>query len=239
MKDNDRSILVLIIAKTFYLIVPLALLIFGAYFFCFKFFVQKNIIKTQDDIMIITKNVENYFIGRKFKDFNSNFMLYSNLLPFDLGTNNPTEVGTKIKNRFGGEMKFIESVATIDEQMLYFGLYKDKEKYKRIYPGVSAYVILMTKLKKRDCTILSMIDWRRFIPFYMGLEISVRTPEHPNDGYFNLRNFILIENIQQKYQTKDLGITSRTPLSKQIAKKACNCKRKNCTIALKFLHNTN
>lgn len=238
MKTDNKSSLSSAIAKLFYLLVPVLLVVFGAYFFYLKFFVQKNIIKTQDDIMIVTKNIENYFVGRKIKDFNSNFMSYSNLLPFDLEINNSTGADAEIKNRFGGEMKFIESVATLSEQTLYFGLYKNQEKYKRVYQGVSSYVILFTKLKKRDCAVLSMIDWRRFIPFYLGMEASVRTQQHPNDGYFNLQNFILVENVNQKYKTKDLGITSRTPLSAETAKHVCNCEGKNCTFAVKFLHNS-
>ena len=227
------------ITKIFYLLVPILLVVFGAYFFYLKFFVQKNIVKTQDDILIVTKNIENYFVGRKIRDFNSNFMSYSNLLPFDLETKNTDSADIEIKNRFGGKMEFIESVATLKEQTLYFGLYKDQEKYRRVYTGVSSYVILFTGLKKRDCSILSMIDWRRFIPLYLGMEAGVRTQQHPNDGYFNLQNFILAENINQKYKSKDLGITSRIPLSKEAAKRVCNCEGKDCTFAVKFLHNSN
>ena len=34
------------IAKLFYLLIPTLLVVFGAYFFYFKFFVQKNIVKS-------------------------------------------------------------------------------------------------------------------------------------------------------------------------------------------------
>ena len=238
MKNENKSSLVSAITKLFYFLVPILLVVFGAYFFYLKFFVQRHIIKTRDDIMIVTKNIESYFVGRKIKNFNSSFMSYSNLLPFDLEVNNSVNTDVEIKNRFGGEMKFIESVATLSEQTLYFGLYKNQEKYQRVYQGVSSYVILFTKLKKHDCAVLSMIDWRRSIPFYLGMEASIRTQQHPDDGYFNLQNFILVENVNQKYKTKDLGITSRTPLSPEAAKRVCNCKEKNCTFAVKFLHNS-
>ena len=62
MKTDNKSSLSSAIAKLFYLLVPVLLVVFGAYFFYLKFFVQKNIIKTQDDIMIVTKNIENYLL---------------------------------------------------------------------------------------------------------------------------------------------------------------------------------
>ena len=236
---NQKNEFVPSVLKVFYFLIPLLIIVFGAYFFYLKFFVQRNIIKTQDDVIIINKNIEAYFIGRKIRDFNSSFMIYSNLLPFDLEIKNTQSNNPEIKNRFGGQMQFLEAVATSAEQMLYFGLYKNQDKYHKVYTGVSSYIILLTELKKRDCVILSMIDWRRFLPLYLGMEAGVRTEQHPNDGYFNLQNFILAENINQRYKSKDTGITSRKPLSKETAEKACNCHDKNCTFAIKFLHNSN
>lgn len=234
MKSNSSSAISSVL-KLLYLLLPLCLVLFGAYFFYYHFTVQKKITKTKDDVTIITKNIHTGLMGQKYKNFDSSFMAFSNYLPFDI-IPKPADVGYQIPNRFDGKMIFYEAVANQDERLLYFGLYKNQEKYKKVYKGVSSYVILFTNLKKQDCIAMARTNWKEISPQFLGQEAAYVNPQSQQNGLFNLQNYILVDNPKEKnYKTFDKGITSRGPLTKEEATKACRCSGRNCRFALKFL----
>ena len=223
------------VLKLLYVLLPVCLVFFGAYFFYFHFTVQKKITKTKDDVAIITKNISIGLMGQKYKGFDSNFMAFSNYLPFDI-LPKETDLGYQIPNRFGGKMIFYEAVGNQQERMLYFGLYNNQKKYKEVYKGVSAYVILFTNLKQKECMALAQINWRDKHPNFLGQETAFVTISSQQNGLYNLQNYILVDNLDEaKYKTKDKGIISRKSLTKQEALKACDCVGRNCRFALKFL----
>lgn len=223
------------VLRLVYGLLPLCLLIFGVYFFYHYFFIERNIIRTKDDIVFITKNVHTGLLGQKYKGFDSTFMAFSNYLPFDL-VPKANGNGYQIPNRFGGKMVFVEAVGNQTERMLYFGLYKNPKKYKDVYTGVSSYVVLFTNLKKRDCVALAQIDWRGLVPYFLGQEAAFVNLNSQYNGLYNLQNYILTDNLNEaRYKTKDKGVISRKPLTKEAAEEACGCVGRNCRFALKFL----
>lgn len=223
------------VLKLLYFLLPLCLVLFGAYFFYYHFTVQKKITKTKDDIAVLTKNVHAGLMGQKYKGFDSNFMAFSNYLPFDI-IPKESGLGYQIPNRFDGKMIFYEAVGNQQERLLYFGLYKNQKKYKDVYKGVSSYVILFTNLKKQECIAMAQTDWKEISPQFLGQEAAYVNINSQQNGLFNLQNYILTDNQDEtKYKTFDTGVVSRKPLTKQEAINACRCKGRNCRFALKFL----
>ena len=230
---NDTSSLGAIL-KLLYFLLPILLVIVGTYFFYYKFAIERKVVKTKDDIIYITQNIKKGLDGRKYKDFDSNFMVFSNYLPFDL-IPKQTAYGYKIPNRFGGLMIFYESVGTIQERGMYLNLRKTPKRYKEVYGGVSTYIVMLTQLKKEYCSLLAQTDWRKIANNFLGMEAAYVTPTSLYNGLYNLQMYVLIDNPDEKHKTKDLGVISRSPLSKQEADRACQCNGRNCSFAIKFL----
>ncbi len=222
------------VMKLLYIFLPFILFLFGMYFFYFGVGTHNKVLKTKDDIEFIARNIHDSYLNRKYKDFTTNYVAMSNFLPFDVEIMN-TPLGYQIPNRFGGKMFFYEAFSTIAERTLYFALYKEPDKYNEANNGVGAYILLLTNLKKSECVMLSQTNWRQFIPNFIGLESSFVTPHTPYNGLYNLKTYLLIDNLGEKYDTKDEGIISRKPLSTEDAEKACDCDWRNCMVALKFL----
>lgn len=218
--------------KYMMLFIPLTLLFCGLYFAYYKMSLHNKITKTQEDIEFITHNINDAFQGT-LKNFNTQTAATSGVLPFDIETKQ-TSVGYQIPNRFGGYMLFYEAVNTKVERTLYFSLYKDVKRYKEVYPGVGAYVILFTNLSKNECRALAQTDWSNRYATYMGMEASYVTPTSQYNGLYNLQVHILKDNRGEDFNTKDEGIVSRSWLNKDSAQMACKCKQRNCLFALKF-----
>jgi hypothetical protein len=219
----------------FHFIVPIAIIGCGVYFY-FHSRQSRCMMQTKNDITYITQGIKSTFMGQKYYLFdNTSVALSDNILPFDIETKN-TAKGYIIPNRFGGKMYFYEAFAKISERTLYFANYKDPEKYNKIYGGVSAYILLLTNLNKDACMLMAETDWRRQIPNFLGLEASAVTASTPYNGFYNLRTYLLVDNLNETYKkTSDFGTISRKPMSGDEADQACNCRWNNCMVALKFL----
>ena len=217
----------------FVVLVPIIIVACGFYFY-FYGSVKKKVYATANDIQYIAQNIHDNFFGKKYAEMNAETIVRNNILPFSI---EPVEtpMGYQIRNRFGGKMFFYEAFSRLEERTMYFALYNDPEKYSTYYKGYGAYIILLTNLMKKECVMLSRVNWRKFIPNFLGLEVSVAKPSAPYNGVYNLKNYLLIDNLGEKYDTKDEGILSRRPLATLDAENACDCHWRTCMIALKFL----
>lgn len=215
-----------------YILTPLMFIGFGVYFY-FGIGSRNKVSKTIDDIVVITKKVSESYLDRKYKQFNTDTVVLGNYLPYDI---EPEMDGQHyvIPNRFGGQMFIFETVANIRERTLFFGLYNQPERYQQVYSGVSSYVIMLTGINRKACRILAQTNWAGKIPNFMGLEAAYVNAESPNNGVYNLSNYVLTDNEGEQIKTIDQGIVARGPLSKANAKKACQCLWRGCTFAIKF-----
>ncbi|MBP5352759.1 MAG: hypothetical protein J6Y91_03220 [Alphaproteobacteria bacterium] len=221
------------IIGAFFIIVMLSIVVSGAYFYVYGG-ARDKVYATANDIQFIAQNIHNAFLGKKYKDLDTDYVVYKNFLPFSTEPVQ-TSLGYQINNRFGGKMYFYEAFGKIEERSEYFALYNEPQKYQETYQGTSAYIILLTNLSKKECVLLSRVSWRRFIPNFLGMEISVARPDFPFNGVYNLKHYLLMDNLGEHYNTKDEGILARRPLSEEDADVSCGCRWKNCMVALKFL----
>ena len=215
-------------------ILPILLLLFGAYFFYFGVYLRNKVTKTINDISVITQNIQDSYSESKYYQFDTNLIALGNFLPYDI---EPKQRGSNyyIPNRFGGQMHFYEAFSNKQERTLFMALHNKPEQYKKVYTGVGAYMIVLTNLNKRECSSLSLVDWRQVNPNFMGIEAAYLTPSKLYSGTYNLKTYVLKDNLGEQYSTKDDGIVSRHRLTPQETKKACNCNWRSCTVALKFL----
>lgn len=214
-------------------IVPIIVLLCGFYFY-FYGSMKKKVYATANDIQYIVQNIHDTFFGKKYGELNADTIVHNNILPFSIEPIE-TPLGYQIRNRFGGKMFFYEAFSRIEERTMYFTMYNDPEKYKKYYKGYGAYIILLTNLMKRECVMLSRVNWRKFMPNFLGMEVSAAKPTAPYNGVYNLKHYLLIDNLGEQYSTKDEGILTRRSLSVDDAEKACDCHWRTCMIALKFL----
>lgn len=233
MKKTYRSFSLDAFIYFLYIFVPVLLVITGLYFAYFHFLADYRVSKTKNDIIFITQNIRNNYGTSNFRSFDTATIMSGSYLPYELEPQTVDGV-TYIPNRFGGRMYFYEAFKTRVERSLFFSLYRDPEKYQKVYPGVGAYVILLTNLNSSECRKLAQVDWKKDNSNYMGIEAAFLTPDDLGNGLYNLRTHILEDNFEEQHHTKDKGLTSRIPFTHKKARKACGCTWRSCTIALKF-----
>jgi hypothetical protein len=143
-----------------------------------------------------------------------------------------------ISNPFNGEFIIDEAVYNKKERTLYFALYDKQKNYHEVYSGVTAYLLVLTNLNRYECMQLAQVDWAAQYPNFMGIEPSFRSPKNPDNGTYNLANYVLADNQDEKdintLTTIDEGKVFKTPLTGKEAFKQCKCFISDCTIALKF-----
>lgn len=205
--------------KLLYFCLPLFFLIFGAYFAYFHISINNNILKTKNDITIIVNNMSESFKGQ-YPALDANIIVMQNILPYDFPVKKSINT-YDISNRFGGKLFFYNAYNTV------------QERYEN--PDVlGAYIILLTRLTKKECKKLAQIDWRRQSPNFLGLEASYLTAQKNFNGVYNLRNYLLFDNLNEQYSSRDEGIITRRSLNRYETKEACDCLINTCTVALKF-----
>ena len=216
-------------------LMPFIGIIYGAYFGYFGFYMRNKFNKTYEDIEYINKNIKELNQGN-FRNFDTQYVAFSNVLPYDLETSKSGE-NTLIKNRFGGNMFFYEALNSEAERTLYYGLIAEPQKYKSVYTGVSAYIILLTGLSSYECRTLAEYDWDNLLPNYIGIEVSSLEHGQIYNGFTKLKTGFIpdAENDTLYYGSiKDKGYISQRPLGKKRAKSKCNCKTDACTFAIKL-----
>lgn len=230
---KSRSLSLDSFIRFLYFFIPIILVITGLYFAYFHFLADYRVSKTKNDIVFITQNIRTVFENVPFRDFDTTTIINGSYLPYELEPQTVDGV-TYIPNRFGGRIYFYEAFKTKLERSLFFSLYRDPDKYQSVYPGVGAYIILLTNLNSSECRRLAMIDWKKSNANFMGLEAAYLTPDDLINGLYNLRTHLLDDNFGEVHHTKDKGLTSRVPFTRKQAKEACGCSWRSCTIALKF-----
>ena len=230
---KNRSLSMDSFIRFIYIFVPFVLVITGFYFAYFHFLADYRVSKTRGDIAYIAQNIQSVFGNTVFRNFDTATIINGSYLPYEIEPQTVDGV-TYIPNRFGGRMYFYEAFKTKVERSLFFSLYREPEKYQSIYPGVGAYVILLTNLNSSECRRMAMIDWGKDIANFMGVEAAFLTPDDLINGLYNLRTHILEDNFGEVHHTKDKGLTSRVPFTRKKAKEACGCSWRSCIISLKF-----
>lgn len=218
--------------RLFYFIIPVSMVFFGIYFACNSLYLRNKMAKTYNDVNTINNNIKSFY-SNTYKDFNTEAVALNNLLPFDIDTQRNNQIFS-VFNRFGGHLFFYEAFYTLKEKLLYFNLYKNPAKYREIYDGTSAYIMLFTGLSARECRQMARHDWKSLIPNYVGIEVSYLDANNRYNGIFKLKTQLLSEPDNYFFESKDMGIISAVPLTRTEAKTACSCRKDNCTIALKF-----
>lgn len=216
-------------------LMPFVCLIYGAYFAYVSFYLRAKYNKTYDDIKYINDRISEQLDGKYFH-FDTQYVTLSNILPYDLKVTKEQNT-TLVENRFGGNMFFYEALNSEAERTLYYGLINEPEKYKQIYTGVSAYIILLTGLSSRECQTLATRDWIDLLPNFIGIEVSSLENNQIYNGFTRLKtSFIPGDDDESVYYsaTKDKGYISRIPLGKIRAKNKCDCRTDSCTFALKL-----
>ncbi len=231
-KDKIRSFL-----RFLTYVMPVVLVVFGIYAFYLKI-VQNRVIDTQKDLMTFTKNVSTRYNQTIYKNFDTDFISYSEYLPIDLKIKK-TDHGNEVVSRFGGKMIFKESPKTVEERDWYKFIIREKQRFEAHYNGLGAYTVLFTELRKQECVSLATTDWQKIIPNFMGLEASAVSDTHPYNGIENLHYYILAKDkdgneYNEKPKGRDEGVISRGPMDTLEALKACSCFGSSCQVALKF-----
>lgn len=209
--------------------------IYGVYFLYFHVYVNYKISKTQEDIQLINRNVQEMYKGL-YKNLNT-FAAYQNhLIPSSVkGTRNENQV--VLQHRFGGNLIIMEGLNSGSERSLFYGLINDPQKYNELSSGVTAYIIMLTGLDKKICRQFAQIDWLRVVPNFIGMEVSNIPANNAYQGFNKLRaGFISDDKENDRFyaHTKDSGIISDVALSADEAKSACACRANGCSIALKL-----
>ena len=196
---------------------------------------KKHVLDTEKDVRFFTKNLPICHKPTYYRKFDSDFVsYYSTCLRGDIKIHKTANGKNEIINRFGGKTIFNESPLTKQERQMYRYLTRDRQIYEKQYHGLSAYTILLTELKARECTHLATIDWKQIAPNFIGLEAAHLSPKHPYNGIDRLSYYILEDNDGEEYKGMDQGYVSRTSLTPMDAIKACSCFKSTCTFALKF-----
>ncbi len=216
-------------------LVLIALAVAGMYFLYFNAFLGYKFGKACDEITILNRNVQNFYKGL-YRGLNTDSAYTNQLIaPSMAATRN--ENGVTLQNSFGGNIIIMEALNTGNERSLFYGLQTEPEKYKRLYQGVTSYIVMYTGLNKNMCMKFARNDWKLQIPTFIGIEVSNIPANKIYQGFSKLRaGFIDDDKENDKYYTgtKDKGIISQYPLEKKEAEDACSCTENNCTIALKI-----
>jgi hypothetical protein len=224
------------LAKYFGVAFAVANVFGGIYFLYFGYYERNKIVQTISEVKEIVQSVNDKNRHNKYQNFDTNSVAMTSL-PYNVVPKETKGVYT-IPNRFGGEMIFSEAVYNKDERMLYFALYDKQEQYKKLYTGVTAFVLLLTNLNRYECMQLAQVDWAAQIPAFMGMEPSYMSAKNPDNGIYNLSNYVLADNSDEKdintLKTLDEGKVSKTPMPAQDALQNCKCLLSGCSIALKF-----
>ena len=115
---------------------------------------QNNVKKTLADVVQIVNNMSETFEGR-YPTLDANLLVLQNILPYDFPVRK-TEKSYDFSNRFGGKVFFYNAYNTVAE----------REENSEI---LGAYIILFTRLTKKECKKLAQIDWRRKMPNFLGV----------------------------------------------------------------------
>ena len=194
---------------------------------------KQRVSDTKKDIVFLTKNLSLFYDRPNYKNFDSDFVSYSNYIPKSLKIQQATD-RNEIINRFGGKMIFKESPLTLEERQNYLYMIRDRKAYEASDNGLKAFTVLFTELETQECVRLAIIEWEKISPRYMGIEASHLSPKHPFNGLEKLDYYVLENYDENNYKGHDEGFVTRTHFTTMKAVKACACLRNNCTIALKF-----
>lgn len=190
--------------------------------------------KTVNDIRETVQIFSTAFPNGNYRGVNTDAVVLGGNLPLEIRSKF-VDANYKINNRFGGRIYFYEALGDTVERDDYFTYGSDVQLYQRMTSKNSAFIISLTNLKKRECKYFATLDWKMYIPSFMGLEAAVLTPENMTSGVYNLNTMVLRDNEgEAPFATKDIGTISRTHLDSKQADEACNCFWKNCIISLKF-----
>ena len=159
--------------------------------------------------------------------------VFAGVIPMDMKREQFSD-GYKVYHRFGGELKLTESFATTEERTLYLALQNNKERYNQISKGLGAYMMTFLNLSRSQCKLMAMNNWRNVYSNYLGMEVARINPKSNFIGTYNLNHYVLFNNKDEKFDTKDTGVITRTYLNEQQATKACNCLVDECMVTLKF-----
>ena len=193
----------------------------------------KRVADTRNDVVTLLKNIKSKYNRTTYTNFDSDFIVFSEYLPLDLKTGKGSK-GNEIINRFGGKIIFKESPKTLEERKIYIHWRNDSERYASLYNGLGAFTMLFTDLKKQECIHMAMVDWRRVSQGFMGFEASPYDERLPYQGIENLEYYILEDNQDEKYESRDIGTISRGPVSFASGFSACSFIGSSCSFALKF-----
>ncbi len=233
---RDSSASEIDLAKYFGFLFVGANVLVGLYFLYFGHFEREKLQTAMHDITTITQGIDKSFGKDKYKNLNTN-MVAMTALPYDMSTFKK-EGSLHISNPFNGEFIIDEAVYNKKERTLYFALYDKQKHYHEVYSGVTAYLLVLTNLNRYECMQLAQVDWAAQYPNFMGIEPSFRSPKNPDNGTYNLANYVLADNQDEKdintLTTIDEGKVFKTPLNGKEAFKQCKCFISDCTIALKF-----
>jgi len=209
----------------------LALVVGGLYLLYIRG-VRNNFQQTISDVEYINKYIYLNLSGLK-KNFSNDTVVYSNALPLDM-ERKQLENGFKITHRFHGDLRFTEAFAKKEERTLFLALKDNKERYNQISPGLGAYIMTFMNLSRSQCILMAMHNWRNVYSNYLGMEVARINPQAPYVGIYNLNYYVLFDNKDENFDTKDTGTLSRTYLNQQQAEQACDCLLDECMVSLKF-----
>lgn len=218
--------------KFLFYAMPILFIFLVLYIFCLR--VTKNrVYQTQKDIVYFVNKVKSNYENMKYKDFNADYVSYSEFFPMDVKIKQ-TEEGNEMYSRFGGKMIFLESPKNLEERRNYLFIKREEKMFNAQYKGLSAYIVVFTELRREECIDLASVNWKALVPNFMGIEASFISHREPYNGVENLNYYLLEDNPGEDFKSADKGEIYRQPMTKWQAMKACDCLRQNCTVALKF-----
>jgi hypothetical protein len=220
------------ILKFLFYAMPVIFLFLVLYIFCLR--ITKNrVYQTQKDIVFFVNKVKANYENMKYKDFNADYISYSEFFPMDVKIKQ-TEEGNEMYSRFGGKMLFLESPRNIEERRNYFFIKREEKMFNARYDGLSAYIVVFTELRREECIDLARVNWKAIAPNVMGIEASYISRHEPYNGVENLNDYLLEDNPGEDFKSQDKGEIHRQTMTKWQAMNACDCLRRTCTVALKF-----
>ena len=233
---KKRSASEIDLAKYFGFIFVLANVFVGLYFLYFGHFEKNKIQKALENISSLVENIDKKFSNDKYKEFSTSTVALT-ALPYDMNSYKK-DGNTHIFNPFNGEFIISEAMYNKAERTLYFALYDKQDQYHKVYSGVTAYLLTITNLNRYECMQLAQVDWAKSFPNFMGIEPSFRSDKNPDNGIYNLANYVLSDNQDEKnindMKTLDEGKVFKEPLSTKEAFMQCKCFISKCSVALKF-----
>lgn len=197
--------------------------------------INTRVQNTIDDMVFFSNGLKSIYNGQPYKNFDADYISVSGLWPLDLKVVS-TDKGNKLISRFEGNIVIEEAPKTTEERRYYFYMLRDAKMFKAHYRGLGAYIVLFAELNPRECVRMSTVDWPKFVPEFMGIEVSHVNEKYPDYAIDNLKYFVLLDEFypNPRAQTNDRGKISRTPLNTVEALRHCACIRNTCTVALKF-----